>query len=239
MSPRPPLPLGPTAADPGALAALEERNRSCAACKLRPGCTQVVVSDGDPRSPLVVIGEGPGAEEDRDGRPFVGQAGLLLDRILTAAGIAREQTYLTNIVKCRAPGNRAPEPDETQACTALWLLPQLALLRPRVVLALGNTATQFLLGTEQGITRLRGQWFRFHSPLNTPAGTVPQDASEGYEALLMPMLHPAYLLRNPARTPGGPKALTWGDIQEVARVLGGGEPREVRGVGGPPGGLFD
>lgn len=211
-----------------ALRALEERNRDCAACPLRVSASRVVVSEGDPRAPLLIVGEGPGAEEDRDGRPFVGQAGQLLDRILAAAGIAREEAYLTNVTKCRAPHNRPPLPLETATCTALWLEPQLALLRPRVVLALGNTAAQFLLDTSQGITQLRGQWFSYRHP----AWPDP--------ALLMPLLHPAYLLRHPARTPGGPKSLTWRDIREVAAVLRGekaagpvqGRPQTA------PGGLF-
>ena len=195
--------------DPAALRALEDRNRGCAACPLRISASQVVVSDGDPHSALLIVGEGPGAEEDRDGRPFVGQAGQLLDRILAAAGIAREDAYLTNVTRCRAPHNRTPLPLETATCTGLWLEPQLGLLRPRVVLALGNTAAQYLLGTSQGITRLRGQWFAYrHSAWPDPA-------------LLMPLLHPAYLLRNPVRTPGGPKSLTWRDIREVAAVLHG------------------
>ncbi|AAF11304.1 uracil-DNA glycosylase [Deinococcus radiodurans] len=207
--PRHPLHQAADPPDPAALLALEDRNRGCAACPLRVSASQVVVSDGDPRAPLLIVGEGPGAEEDRDGRPFVGQAGQLLDRILAAASLAREEAYLTNVTKCRAPNNRTPLPLETATCTGLWLEPQLALLRPRVVLSLGNTATQFLLGTPRGITRLRGQWFTYRHP------AWPQPA------LLMPLLHPAYLLRNPVRTPGGPKSLTWRDIREVAAVLRG------------------
>ena len=215
-----------------ALQALELQNKGCAACRLRPGCAQVVVADGDPRAPLVIVGEGPGGEEDRDGRPFVGPAGQLLGRILEAAGLRQEEAYLTNIVKCRAPQNRSPLVDETATCTRLWLEPQLALLRPRVILALGNTAAQYLLGTEQGVTKIRGQWFRYRH-----AG----GAGGPYEALLMPMLHPAYLLRNAVRTPGGPKSLAWRDIREVAAVLRGEkEAQDVRGLPQTvPGGLFD
>lgn len=202
-----------------ALQALELRSIGCVACRLRPGCTGVVVAEGDPSARLVIVGEGPGREEDRMGRPFVGQGGELLDRILTSAGIARDETYLTNTVRCRPPGNRTPRPDETETCTALWLDAQLALLRPRVILSLGNTATQHLLKTGRGVASLRGQWFGF-----------THDDGEGgtYEALLMPMFHPAYLLRNAARTPGSPKALTWRDIREVAAVLRGEkEPEEL------------
>ena len=212
-----------------ALTELEQRNRACTACPLRVGCMQVVVSEGDPAAPLVIVGEGPGAEEDREGRPFVGPAGQLLDRILHAAGISRSEAYLTNVVKCRTPQNRSPDVLETATCTGLWLDPQLALLRPRVTVTLGNTATQHLLGTEQGIMRLRGQWFRYRHP----------DSS--HESLLMPMLHPAYLLRNAVRTPGGPKSLTWRDIREVAAVLHGEKsPDDVQArPQRQPGGLFD
>ncbi|MEW6422749.1 MAG: uracil-DNA glycosylase [Deinococcota bacterium] len=201
-----------TAADVTALQALELQAKGCAACKLRRGCTQVVVADGDPAAPLVIIGEGPGGDEDRLGRPFVGRAGQLLDRILAAVNLTRQDAYFTNIVKCRPPANRAPEADETAICTELWLEPQLALLRPRVILSLGNTPTQYLLGTRQGITRTRGQWYPYRHP----------DAhGSHYQALLMPMFHPAYLLRNDTRAPGGPKSLTWRDIREVAAVLRG------------------
>lgn len=201
-----------TAVDVAALQALEARAKSCAACKLRPGCLQVVVSDGDPAAPLVILGEGPGGDEDRLGRPFVGRAGQLLDRILAAVNLTRQDAYFTNVVKCRPPGNRTPEPDEIETCTALWLRPQLALLRPRVILTLGNTPTQFLLGTRQGITRTRGIWYPYRYP----------DAQVGgREALVMPMFHPAYLLRNDTRVRGGPKSLTWRDIREAAAVLRG------------------
>ena len=213
--------------DTAALEALAAENRACRACPLRPGCTQVVVSDGDPAAQLLIVGEGPGGDEDRLGRPFVGRGGQLLDQILGAVRLMRQEVYVTNIVKCRPPANRAPEPLETETCTSLWLEAQLRLLRPAVILALGNTPTQFLLGTRQGITRLRGAWH-------------PYRQRDGlWEALLMPMFHPAYLLRNDTRAPGGPKSLTWRDIQEVRRVLDGGE---VQGMGeaSPPGqtGLF-
>lgn len=217
---------GRQAADVIALEALEQRAKSCAACKLRPGCTQVVVSDGDPAAPLVIIGEGPGGDEDRLGRPFVGRAGQLLDRILAAVNLTRQDAYFTNIVKCRPPGNRAPEPDETAICTELWLEPQLALLRPRVILSLGNTPTQYLLGTRQGITRTRGQWYPYRH-------ATAQGGS--YQALLMPMFHPAYLLRNDTRAPGGPKSLTWRDIREVAAVLRGAKEPEGLAPAVPPG----
>ncbi|MGI8746731.1 MAG: uracil-DNA glycosylase [Deinococcus sp.] len=204
------------------LRALEVRNRACTACRLRPGCTQVVVADGEPGARLLIVGEGPGGDEDRLGRPFVGRGGQLLDRILGAVGLDREGCYITNVVKCRPPGNRAPEPDETEVCTSLWLEPQLALLRPAVILTLGNTPTQHLLSTRQGITRLRGGWHRYRQQ-----GGL-------WEALLMPMFHPAYLLRHDSRAPGSPKSLTWRDIREVRRVLDGGVPEGLADAAPPP-----
>ncbi|GHF92883.1 uracil-DNA glycosylase [Deinococcus piscis] len=202
------------APDLRALDELERENKGCHACPLRAGCLQVVVSDGNPAADLLIIGEGPGGDEDRTGRPFVGRAGQLLDRILAGVGLERHDTYITNIVKCRPPANRAPTPPEIQTCTELWLDRQLALLRPKVIVTMGNTPTRHLLGTAQGITRLRGQWH----PYRLPSGAM---------AALMPMFHPAYLLRNDTRVKGGPKSLTWADIQEVAGVLRGERPFPV------------
>lgn len=212
-----------------ALRALELRAKGCTACRLRPGATQVVVADGNPGAPLVIIGEAPGGEEDRLGRPFVGPAGQLLDRVLAAVDLTRQDAYLTHVAKCRPPGNRTPEPDEIAACTSLWLGPQLALLRPRVILSLGNTPTQHLLNTRLGITRLRGTWHRYRCP----------DARGGtHDALLMPLFHPAYLLRQDTRSPSGPKSLTWRDLREAAAVLRG--EKEPEGpVSAPPQPLGD
>jgi DNA polymerase len=195
----------------------------CTACRLATSRTQVVFADGDPAARLLLIGEGPGGDEDRVGRPFVGRAGQLLDRILASVELRREDVYVTNIVKCRPPANRTPEPDEQQACRR-WLDPQLALLRPEVIVTLGNTPTQALLGTRQGITRARGTWHRYREP------------GGAWDALLLPMFHPAYLLRNDTRAPGGPKSLTWADIREVRAVLDG---RLVPDLPAPEGsGLF-
>lgn len=199
-------------AEPAALAALEERNRACTACALRAGCLQVVVSDGPVSAELVIIGEVPGRGEDQQGRPFVGPGGQLLEKILASVGLNRAECYVTNIVKCRPPGNREPFPQEIQTCTELWLWAQLSLLRPRVILTLGNTSTQHLLGSAQGITQLRGRWFPYEYPLGN---------GSTHRAWLMPLLHPAYLLRVDTRAQGGPKSLTWRDIQQVAAVLRG------------------
>ncbi|WP_425147302.1 uracil-DNA glycosylase [Deinococcus sp.] len=213
-----------TGVDVAALEELTQRNRACSACKLRRGCTQVVVSDGNPEARLLIVGEGPGADEDRLGRPFVGRGGQLLDKILEAVQLSRDDVYITNIVKCRPPANRTPEADETETCTGLWLEAQLRLLRPQLILTLGNTPTGYLLGTRQGITRLRGVWH----PYRQRGGL--------WQALLMPMFHPAYLLRNDTRAPGGPKSLTWRDIREVRRVLDGGAPEGESGPPAPPAG---
>lgn len=175
--------------------------QTCLACALAATRTRVVFGEGNPDAKLMIIGEGPGEEEDKTGRPFVGRAGQLLDRILEAAGIARESVYITNIVKCRPPGNRVPAPDEAKTCTSLWLNKQLELIRPQIIVPLGATACELFLGEKVAITKIRGQWLDW----------------QGIK--VMPMLHPAYLLRNPARTAGSPKALTWQDIQEVKRAL--------------------
>lgn len=209
------------------LATLLSSNRGCRACALRKGCSQVVTGEGPARARLLLIGEAPGGEEDRLGRPFVGPAGALLDKILVAAGLQRHESYLTNIVKCRPPANRDPTPEEAELCTQLWLRQELAVLRPQVVLTLGNVSTGQLLQTRQGITKLRGQWVRL---------TLPT----GEETWLMPLLHPAYLLRQDTRAAGGPKSLTWRDIQEVAAVLRGEKEPQETGLGTEEQpGLFD
>ncbi len=133
----------------------------CTRCRLAQGRTQVVFGAGDPDADLMFIGEGPGFHEDKQGEPFVGAAGQLLNRMLGEIGLTREQVYIGNIVKCRPPGNRDPRPDEIEACTP-WLVEQVSLIQPRVVVTLGNFATKFVLNTETGITRLRGQVHDWH-----------------------------------------------------------------------------
>ncbi len=183
------------------LEALKAQAAGCTACRLQESRTQVVFGAGDPDARLMFVGEAPGADEDRLGRPFVGKAGQLLDRILEAAGIPRESVYITNVVKCRPPGNRTPLPDEVKVCTARWLLPEIEQIRPLIIAPLGSVATQFFLGQKVSITKVRGQWFEWNG------------------IRVFPMFHPAFLLRNPSRAPGSPKALTWRDIQEVKRAL--------------------
>jgi DNA polymerase len=190
------------------LALLEGLEADCAACRrcsLAEERQHVVVSRGDPSARLMVIGEGPGAQEDATGRPFVGRAGQLLDQMLASVGIdSNRQAYICNVVKCRPPDNRRPTPQEMAACRP-WLDRQIAAVDPVVILLAGATAMEGVLGIRGGITRLRGQWHRW----------------EG--RWLMPVFHPSYLLRNPSRQLGSPKWHTWQDLQEVRRRLDGSE----------------
>jgi uracil-DNA glycosylase family 4 len=176
-----PLRGEPFAGPAAGLRRLETDIAGCTRCKLSRGRTTIVFGTGDPAARLVLIGEGPGEEEDRQGKPFVGRAGQLLTRMLESVGITREEVYICNIVKCRPPGNRNPEPDEIAAC-APFLAGQLAAIQPGVICALGTFAAQQLLHTKEPISRLRGQMHRLGA------------------ALVIPTFHPAFLLRNPGPT---------------------------------------
>lgn len=209
-----------------------EANRACVACPLRPGCAAPVPGEwaADIRvqsGGLLLVGEAPGPEEDRQGRPFAGRAGEGLRTLLAGAGLDRAPLFLTTLVKCRPPAHRSPTPAEVQTCAERWLRPQLAALRPRMVLTLGNAATRHLLGTgpaDTGITRLRGRWQR--APL-----------AHGAAPLLLPLLHPATAARDEARLPGGPWSLLAGDLAEAAAVWRG--EREARPAAPPaPPSLF-
>jgi uracil-DNA glycosylase len=151
---------------------------TCTQCPLAETRTQVVFGVGDPHADLVFVGEGPGAEEDRQGVPFVGRAGQLLTKLIEGIGLRRDQVYICNVVKCRPPGNRDPLPAEISACRP-YLDAQLDFLAPRVVVTLGNFATRLLLDTKEGITKLRGREFPFRD-----------------RSVLIPTLHPAAVLRN-------------------------------------------
>jgi uracil-DNA glycosylase family 4 len=190
-----------------ALAQLDEGYvKSCTKCGLHTGRSKTVFGAGHCRAEIVFIGEGPGAEEDRQGIPFVGRAGQLLTRMIAAMTLTRDQVYIGNIVKCRPPGNREPTEDEVQTCWP-YLARQLAILRPKVIVALGRPATQMLLQTKAPIGRLRGEFHDFPPP--------------GFQHLglplikLMPTFHPAYLLRSP-----GEKAKAWEDLKQVMELLG-------------------
>lgn len=179
------------------LEVMQREVQACLRCPLSASRTKTAFSRGSPSAELCFVGEGPGADEDREGVPFVGKAGQLLDRMIAAMGYARDDVYICNIVKCRPPNNRKPELIEMQAC-ASYLESQLEIVRPKVIVALGATAVQGLLGTSEGITRLRGKWKLYK-------GTIP----------IMPTFHPAYLLRQP-----GAKREVWSDLLEALRQLG-------------------
>jgi len=165
----------------------------CRRCKLARGRNHIVFGDGNPKAKLVFIGEGPGVEEDRKGQPFVGAAGQLLTRIIEAIKLSRNQVYICNIIKCRPPGNRNPEPDEIKTCFP-FLERQIAALQPDFIIALGTFAAQTLLGTATPISRLRG---RFHE----------------YKGIrVVPTYHPAYLLRNPDK-----KRDVWEDMKMLMK----------------------
>jgi len=175
---------------------LAEAVRPCTKCGLSKSRTQTVFARGTGSSGVCFVGEGPGADEDAQGLPFVGKAGQLLDRMIEAMGLDRDEVYVCNVVKCRPPDNRKPEPDEMAACMP-YLIQQLDLVAPQVIVALGATAVQGLFGTTEGITRLRGKWKTLRQ--------IP----------VMPTFHPAYLLRTPSA-----KREVWEDLQEVLRRIG-------------------
>ena len=176
-----------------------KRAMSCDMCPLARTRTNVVFGEGNRHSRLMFIGEGPGETEDETGRPFVGKAGQLLTQILASVGIDRDDVYITNVVKCRPPGNRAPSPEEEAACDKL-LQTQIILIKPAIIVLLGSTPAKWILKTTEGITKLRGRWLDWRG------------------ISVMPMFHPSYLLRfSGDKKPGGPKHLSWLDIQEVKK----------------------
>jgi len=178
-----------------ALQEIRDEIGDCTRCKLHKGRTNIVFGVGDPHARLMFVGEGPGADEDVKGEPFVGRAGQLLTQIIKAMGLEREQVYIANVVKCRPPENRNPEPDEIEQCSP-FLHAQIASVNPAVIVALGKFAAQTLLGVETPISRMRGQ---FHQ-----LGSVA----------VMPTFHPSYLLRNP-----GAKREVWEDMKMVMARL--------------------
>ena len=193
----------PVATMPATLAVADDALRAirsdlgdCTRCKLHGGRTHLVFGVGDPAAQLMFVGEGPGADEDQQGEPFVGRAGQLLTKMIEAMGFARSDVYIANVVKCRPPGNRDPEPDEIEACEP-FLKSQIAAIQPRVIVALGRFAVQTLLHDATPISRLRGKWREY----------------EGVK--LMPTFHPAYLLRSPAE-----KKPAWEDLQQVMKEFG-------------------
>ena len=192
-----PAPTRDRPADPAAeLARLGAVASACTRCRLAGTRTKVVFGTGSVDAELVFVGEAPGHNEDLSGEPFVGDAGQLLDKIILAMGLTRGQVYICNVIKCRPPSNRTPRPDELESCEP-YLVEQLGIVQPKVVVALGTHAAQTLLRTNEAISRLRGKFFRYH------------------EVELMPTYHPAYLLRNPQA-----KRVVWEDMQKVQEKLG-------------------
>jgi uracil-DNA glycosylase len=174
----------------------QEIGPQCTRCKLHTlGRKQVVFGVGNPAAGLMFVGEAPGADEDIQGEPFVGRAGQLLTKIIEAIGMRREDVYIANVIKCRPPGNRNPEPDEVERCEP-FLFRQIDIIKPTVIVALGKFAAQCLLRTAEPITRIRGREYTYR------------------DAILMPTYHPAYLLRNPAS-----KREVWEDMKRVKAIL--------------------
>ena len=177
---------------------------TCTKCRLATSRTQVVFGVGNPDADLLFIGEAPGQHEDKQGEPFVGAAGQLLTRMLGEIGLTREQVYIANILKCRPPGNRDPQEDEIETCTP-WLIEQISLIQPQVLVTLGNFATKFVLQTQTGITRMRGSVYPWHG------------------RMVIPTFHPAAVLRG-----GGEKGRQFGELQEdfalIKRTLAEPEP---------------
>ncbi len=199
---------------------------ACRRCGLAATRQQVVVGRGNPNARLLLVGEAPGAEEEACGQPFVGRSGRLLEAMLAAAGLDSERDlYIANVIKCRPPGNRKPSRTEIETCRP-WLERQIALVRPQLVLLVGATALEALLGVRGGITRLRGQWLHLETsqgpdqPPPSPRSPLrwPEQGEGGIA--LMPLLHPAYLLRNPSEAEGSPRWLTRADLVVVRQRLG-------------------
>ncbi|MEM6255564.1 MAG: uracil-DNA glycosylase [Cyanobacteria bacterium P01_D01_bin.156] len=180
---------------------LAQHCNQCQRCDLASGRTNVVVSRGNPNASIMIIGEGPGQQEDEQGLPFVGKSGQLLDKILASVRLdTQNDVYICNVVKCRPPGNRTPAAGEVAACVP-YLKEQVRLVDPKIILLTGGTALKGLLGIKQGITKIRGNWMEWE------------------DRHCMAIFHPAYLLRNPSREKGKPKWLMWQDIQAIRKKL--------------------
>ncbi|MCU0523541.1 MAG: uracil-DNA glycosylase [Elainella sp. Prado103] len=182
------------------MAAMAAHCNQCHRCELGATRTHAVVGRGNPQADLMIVGEGPGQNEDETGLPFVGKAGQLLDKILESVRLTEDDIFICNIVKCRPPGNRTPTQEEMDACRP-YLLEQIRMVDPRIILLSGASSVRGLVGDKRGITKIRGEWLEWNG------------------RLCMPVFHPAYLLRNPSRDKGSPKWLMWQDIQAVRSKL--------------------
>jgi DNA polymerase len=195
-----------------ALKIIREDLGDCARCVLhQQGRKQIVFGVGDPNAQLMFVGEGPGADEDEKGEPFVGRAGQLLNNMIKAMGIEREQVYIANIVKCRPPGNRQPERDECATCSP-FLMRQIAVVKPKVIVALGATAAKTLLAMNSSMIQLRGRFYDF---MPTGIRSEQSNDSEWNGCKLAVTYHPAFLLRDPRQ-----KGEAWKDLQMVMKELG-------------------
>ena len=198
-----------------ALKLIREDLGDCTRCKLhQQGRKQIVFGVGNPHAELMFVGEGPGADEDAQGEPFVGRAGQLLNNMIKAMGLRREDVYIANIVKCRPPGNRTPERDECETCSP-FLMRQISVIKPKAIVALGAVAAKNLLAINAPMSELRGRWYDFK-----PAGSDP--AWRG--ARLAVTYHPAFLLRDPRQ-----KGEAWKDLQMVMKYLGIVPPKKSTG----------
>jgi DNA polymerase len=197
-----------------ALKLIREDLGDCTRCKLAKTRTNIVFGVGDPRAELMFVGEGPGADEDAQGEPFVGRAGQLLNNMIKAMGIRREDVYIANVVKCRPPGNRQPERDETETCSP-FLMRQIAAIKPKVVVALGATAAKNLLAMSGSMMELRGRFYDF-----MPVGGASDPDWKGTK--LAVTYHPAFLLRDPRQ-----KGEAWKDLQMVMKYLGLEPPKKT------------
>jgi DNA polymerase len=191
-----PSPLSIVQDKPAALKAIREDIGDCTRCRLHKGRTKLVFGVGNMNADIVFVGEGPGADEDAQGEPFVGRAGQLLNNMIAAMGIKREEVYIANIVKCRPPGNRTPEKDECDTCSP-FLMRQIDVVKPKVIVALGAVAAKNLLAINDSMANLRGRWYDFRG------------------SKLLVTYHPAYLLRDPRQ-----KKEAWKDLQMVMKSLG-------------------
>ena len=185
---------------------LKAHSMQCQACGLCKTRNNVVFNSGNPNAQFMIIGEGPGQQEDESGLPFVGRAGKLLTKILESVSINRDDIYIANTVKCRPPENRTPTSAEMDACRD-YLIRQIQVVKPKIIGLLGSAAVKAILGKTEPITKIRGKWI-----------TIPVDYMDD-ELYIMPMFHPSYLLRYASKEKGSPKWLTWNDMKEVHAAL--------------------
>lgn len=180
---------------------IEEKIKNCQKCPLYSTRHHTVPGEGNYRSVVMFVGEAPGEVEDLHGKPFIGKAGQLFSKILQSVNINRKEVFITNMLKCRPPGNRNPSKSEIELCLP-FLESQIAIINPKIIVTLGNIPTKYLLNSKEGITKIRGKWFDWIGGIK-----------------IFPMFHPSYLLRHEETTPGSPKELTWRDIRELKKEL--------------------